>query len=49
MPIAGIDRPVFSNDLAEKQDNPRHSMRILLTLTALTMLAACDVPFVPLI
>jgi hypothetical protein len=31
------------------ENKTRHLMRIFLTLSALLILAACDVPFVPLI
>jgi hypothetical protein len=44
--VRRIDTASSRADGDKKEANP---MRILLTLTALITLAACDVPFVPLI
>ncbi|MEW9919940.1 hypothetical protein AB2B41_10010 [Marimonas sp. MJW-29] len=41
--------PCPTPTLPRNENEPRHAMRILITLTALTLLAACDVPFVPLV
>ena len=45
-----LDLQKLPRECPPKPEEPRGTgMRILLTLTALTLLAACDVPFVPLI